>query len=372
MSETTIRSDGHTIDFRKDLFREYVRTNRFAAFEGKGPTNCISQKLSSDPIIRHPLVTRLTGAGVTGSTMLRGSGEAIGNYWWTTNPTFYRHAVEFNKEDSQKTNLDLMRESRPLLLQWMMEEHRDRIINAFGSVYNGTTYASLDVTTQSPVAATEGNKDTWLQNNWDRVIFGDTEYSPTATVGDHSAGLTTVDSTNSLFTYSRLRDMRRLAEDADPHIRPYQTQEEGEVYVVFAGSVAFRDFKASLDTINQNADIRGMKITSGGNVIGRDGDMFFEGTIVRKVPEIGTLLSGTGKSLALAGASATTRVEAVFMCGQQAMVHGLGQMPDVIVDRDYDFKFRPAVAVECKEDVKKTFFNDIQHGMVTGYFSGVA
>ena len=34
MTETTIRSDGHTIDFRKDLFREYVRTNRFAAFEG--------------------------------------------------------------------------------------------------------------------------------------------------------------------------------------------------------------------------------------------------------------------------------------------------------------------------------------------------
>ena len=52
-------------------------------------------------------------------------------------------------------------------------------------------------------------------------------------------------------------------------------------------------------------------------------------------------------------------------------MHGMGQAPDIIVDRDYDFKFRPAVAVELKEDVKKTFFNGIQHGMVTGYFSGV-
>jgi hypothetical protein len=368
MAETTIRADGHTIDFRKDLFREYVRTNRFAAFEGKGPTNCIAQKLSSDPILRHPLITRLKGAGVTGSDMLRGSGEAIGNYWWTTNPTFYRNAVEFNKEDQQKTNLALMTESRPLLLQWMMEEHRDRIIHAMSAAYDGTTYAGLDASVTYPTAATETVKDAWLLANADRFIFGDTEYAPAS--GDHSAGLDTIDAAASLFTYSRLRDMRLLAEDADPHIRPYQTQEEGEVYVVFAGSVAFRDLKASLDTINQNADLRGMKITAGGNVIGRDGDLFFEGTIVRKVPEIGTQLSGTGKSLATAGAS-SVRVEAVFMCGQQAIMHGLGQMPDIIVDRDYDFKFRPAVAVECKEDVKKAFFNDIQHGMVTGYFSGV-
>ena len=42
-----------------------------------------------------------------------------------------------------------------------------------------------------------------------------------------------------------------------------------------------------------------------------------------------------------------------------------------IVDREYDFKFRPAVAVEMKEDVKKAFFNSNQHGMVSGFFSGV-
>ena len=370
MSETTIRAAGHSIDFRKDLFREYVRTNRFAAFEGKGPTNCIAQKLSSDPIIRHPLVTRLKGAGVTGSDMLRGSGEAIGNYWWTTNPTFYRNAVEFNKEDQQKTNLALMQESRPLLLQWMMEEHRDRIIHAMSAVYDGTTYAGLDASVTYPTAATETVKDAWLVTNAARTIFGSYSAGGSAGGTDHSADLAQIDATNDLFTYTRLRAMRLLAEDADPHIRPYQTQEEGEVYVVFAGSVAFRDLKASLDTINQNADLRGMKITAGGNVIGRDGDLFFEGTIIRKVPEIGTQLSGTGKSLALAGAGGAVRVEAVFMCGQQALIHGLGQMPDIIVDRDYDFKFRPAVAVECKEDVKKTYFNDIQHGMVTGYFSG--
>ena len=60
------------------------------------------------------------------------------------------------------------------------------------------------------------------------------------------------------------------------------------------------------------------------------------------------------------------------LCGAQALVHGLGQRPSIVVDRDYDYGFKPGVAVELKEDVKKAFFNNVQHGMVTGYVSGAA
>ena len=370
MAEQTISTSLQTIDFRKDFFREYVRTNRFAPFQGRGVANCIVQKLGRGPTLRHPLVTRLTGGGVSGNSMLRGNGESIGNYSWDTNPTYYRNAVEFNKEDLEKTNLALMAEARPLLLEWAMAENRDRTIHGMSAVYDGTTYAGLDASTTYPTAATETVKDAWLVTNAARTMFGAYAAGGSSGGTDHSADLAQIDASADKFTYTLLRTMRGLAEDADPHIFPYQTQEAGEVFVVFAGSVAFRDFKASLDTINQNADLRGMKITSGGNVLARDGDLFFEGTIIRKVPEIGVNLSGTGKSLATAGAS-SVRVEAAFLCGRQAIVHGLGQMPDIIVDRDYDFKFRPAVAVECKEDVKKAYFNGVQHGMVTGYMSGV-
>jgi hypothetical protein len=305
----------------------------------------------------------LKSAGVSGSDILRGNGESIGNYSWDTNPTYYRHAVEFNKEDLEKTNLALMSEARPLLLEWAMAATRDRQIQAMFAPYDGTTYANLD-------DASEAVKDAWLVTNLARTQFGAYASGGSAGATDHSADLGQLDASADKFTYTSLRQMRRLAEDADPHIHPLKTDQESEVYVVFAGSVAFRDFRASLDTINQNADLRGMKITSGGNVLARDGDMFFEGCIIRKVPEIGTLLSGTGKPLATAGAS-SVRVEAVALCGRQALVHGMGQAPEIVVDRDFDFQFRPAVAVELKEDVKKAFFNDIQHGMVTGFFSGV-
>ena len=63
-------------------------------------------------------------------------------------------------------------------------------------------------------------------------------------------------------------------------------------------------------------------------------------------------------------------VEPAFFCGAQAAFWGLGQMPDIIVDRTYDYGFAPGVAVELKEDIKKAFFNNVQHGMVSGYFSG--
>jgi hypothetical protein len=361
MAEQSITTSLQTIEFRKDFATEYVRKNRFAPYSGKGVDNAICQKLGKGHTLRHPLVTRLKGNGVSGSTMLRGNGESIGNYSWDTVPTYYRNAVEFNKEDLEKTNLALMREARPLLMQWAMNETRDRQIQAMAAHYDGTTYADFGGT-----GWTEAIADAWLVTNLNRTIFGANVGSGT----DHSADLAQIDATNDKFTYSRLRDMRRKFEDADPHMTPLQVDDESEAMVVFAGSVAFRDFRASLDTINQNADLRGMKITKDGNVLARDSDLFFEGCIIRKVPEIGTLLSGTGKPLATAGAS-SVRVEAVFMCGQQALVHGMGQMPDIIVDRDYDFGFRPAVAVELKENIKKAFYNSYQHGMVTGYFSGV-
>ena len=366
MAEQSISTSLQTIDFRKDFMREYVRTNRLAPYSGKGVGNVICQKMGSGHTLRHPLVTRLTGAGVSGSSALRGNGESIGNYSWDTVPTYYRHAVEFNKEDAEKSNLNLMKEARPLLMEWAMSETRNRQIQAMASVYDGTTYRNFAA---ADAGAWDTTANAWLLANADRVHFGLSTGSYATTSGDFSAGLDTLNTTTDDFVYQCADRMRRLAEDADPHIHPYQTNEEGEVYIVFCGSGTFNTLKTSLVTINTSADVRGMKITAGGNIIARDGDLFYNGMIFRKVPEITSLFSVSGKPMYNTGASGTNNVEPVFLCGTQALVHGMGQAPDIIVDRDYDFGFRPAVAVELKEDIKKTFFNGVQHGMVSGFFS---
>jgi len=44
----------------------------------------------------------------------------------------------------------------------------------------------------------------------------------------------------------------------------------------------------------------------------------------------------------------------------------------VIVDREHDYRFQPGVAVEQKHDIQKSFFNDIQHGVVSVFVSAAA
>ena len=162
MANTTVTSDLQVIQFRNDFFREYVRANRLSPYSGTGVDMPIVVKEGRGPTIRHPLVTRLQGAGVSGSDTLRGNGESIGNYSWDTAPTYRRHAVEFDKERLEQTNIDLMRAARPLLQEWAMMVTRDDQLAALGAIYNGTTYSTL-------ADAAEAARDTWLVNNTDRV-----------------------------------------------------------------------------------------------------------------------------------------------------------------------------------------------------------
>jgi len=118
MANTTVTSNLQVIKFRNDFFREYIRLNRLSPYTGTDVTNPVVIKEDRGPTIRHPLISRLKGAGVSGSDTLRGNGESIGNYDWDTAPTYYRHAVEFTKEDLEQTNIDLMRAARPLLMDW--------------------------------------------------------------------------------------------------------------------------------------------------------------------------------------------------------------------------------------------------------------
>lgn len=359
MANTTISTNNRLIDFRAKFFKEYVRTNRFSPYAGRGVNDVICVKSGKEPTIRHPLVSRLEGSGVSGSSSLRGNGEQLGNYSFDTNPTYYRHAVEFDKEELDKTNMALMQEASPLLRQWAMEQTRDRMLQALGATYDGTTYRNLE-------DADNTARDAYLTNNADRIIFG----ANIAHGNDFSAGLDGVDSSADTLTGARVSDMRELAENADPHIRPFQTDDGSEVFVLFAGPKGFRDLKDNLTTNYSNADIRGGgAMSKNGNILFRDGDLFWDGVIVRKVPEIAAIFTASGKALDGVGASSID-VEPAFLCGAQALLWSLGQAPMIKVDREYDYGFQPGVAVELKEDIKKPFYQNVQHGVVTGFFSG--
>jgi len=354
MANTTTASELVVTKFLSDFFREYVRNSRFAPYTGTSSNNIITIKEGRKKI-EVPLVTRLKNDGVTGSSTLRGNGEKVGNYGLTLTPTYHRHAVEFDREELEKPNIDLMRAARPLLMDWAMELQRDDIIEALGSIYNGTTYANYG-------DATDAAMNTWLTNNSDRILYGEDKSNQSA--GDHSASLGNMDTDDGMDA-AMTSVAKRMAQTADPHIRPIRSREDDEFYIMFHDPYAFRNLRTDLDTEHQNAMPRDKS-----NPLWKGGDLFYDNIIHREVPEIADFVDNqwgadaTANGLNTAG-SGSVRIGVSFLCGQQAVSYGLGQRPRIVVDRLYDYEFQPGVAVELKHDIDKSFFNNVQHGVVT-------
>lgn len=365
MANTTTSSELVVTKYLADFFQEYIRKSRFSRYTGTSSNNVIVIKEGRKKI-EIPLVTRLKGNGVSGSQALRGNGEAIGNHGHELAPTYYRHSVEFTREELEKPAIDLMKAARPLLMDWSMELTRDQIITAMGAIHNGTSYIEL-------ASASEAQADAWYVNNDDRVLFGALKANGGGT--DHSAGLGACDTTADTLSGDIVSLAKRMAKTADPHIRPIKTSEDEEWYVMFADPYAFRDLKSDLGTAHQNAMPRDKT-----NPIWRDGDLVYDGVIIREVPEIDAFVSSIDGSAStinlLTGGASSARVAPNFLCGAQALGFGLGQRPRVVVDKTYDYGFAPGVAVECKHDIDKLFFDanatgtasqHVQTGMVTVY-----
>lgn len=368
MANTTVSSDLRVKRYLSDFFQEYIRNSRFSRYTGTDSNNVITIKEGRQQIVV-PLVTRLKGNGVSGSSTLRGNGESIGNYGLTLTPTYYRHAVEFDKEEMEKPAIDLMTAAKPLLMDWAKELQRDHIIEAMGAIYNGTTYSSYG-------SAAAAALDTWNTNNQDRILYGAAKSNLSA--GNHTTSLGNIDTTNDKLDTDIVSLAKRMAQQADPHIRPLRTSEDEEAFIMFCDPYAFRDLKA--DTAIQQAQREGLQRGAQFQPLMTGGDLLWDNVIIREIPEIADFIDGTSGTNGVWGGSSTadslntsgnggTRVGVCFLCGQQAVSYGLGQRPRTVVDKDYDFGFQPGVAVELKHDIRKSYFNNVQHGMVTVFVS---
>lgn len=368
MANTTVSSDLQVTKYLSEFFREYIRNSRFSRYTGEGSNNVITIKEGRKKI-EVPLVTRLKGNGVTGSATLRGNGEAIGNYGLTLTPTYYRHAVEFDKEELEKPNIDLMKAAKPLLMDWAKELQRDHIIEGMGAIYDGTTYANLG---DSTAAA----NDTWNTNNSDRILYGNAKSNLSS--GDHTASLANIDTTNDTLDTGIVSLAKRMAQQADAHVRPLRNTEDEEAFIMFCDPYAFRDLKS--DSAIQQAQREGLQRGARFQPLMTGGDLLWDNVIIREIPEIADFIDGTSGTNGVWGGNATadglntagnssSRVGVCFLCGQQALSYGLGQRPVTKVDRLYDFEFQPGVAVEIKHDIQKSYFNNKQHGMVTVFVS---
>lgn len=353
-------------------FKEYVRASKFMPYMGRSETDIIVTKYElqeeAGKTINIPLITRLKGAGVTGSQVLDGNEEELGNFNFPISVEWRRHGVRVPKSSQYKTEINLLNAARAMLKQWEAEQLRDDIIEAFFSViplstttvptrYGTITEASdggYEILAANYIAS-ESDKDAWLVLNKDRILCGKLRSNTSS--NDHSTSLATLDNTDDLLTVAIAKLAKRMAKAASPHIRPYMTEDGKEWFVMFCNSRSFRDISADTAMLSANRDARPRDVEK--NPIFQDGDLIYHGIIFREVEEIPILPD--------VGSGSTVDVGANFLCGAQAIGVAWGQEPTPQTDRDKDYKFRPGVAIEELLGVEKITFQGKQHGMVTVY-----
>lgn len=380
MAEVALASASERQVWENEYFAEYVRESGFKPYMGKSNNSVIIVKKElqeeAGKTINIPLITRLRGSGVTGSQTLDGAEEDLGNYNCALSVDWRRNAVRIPKSTSYKSEIDLWGAAKDMLRTWEAEKMRDDVIKALLSVIPATTtvtpteYGAIsaisagsgggyEITAAAQAAgASAADKNAWLVLNQDRVLFGALRSNYSS--GVHATALATCDTTADKLLTPIVTLAKSMAKLADPHIRPFKTKDGREYFVMFANPRSFRDLKADTAMTAANRDARQRDVES--NPLFQDGDLIWDGVIIREVPEI-PIITGAGSS---------TDIGPNFLCGAQALGVAWGQEPTFQTDLQKDYKFRPGVAIEELIRVQKLHFNGVQQGVVTVYTAAAA
>jgi hypothetical protein len=380
MAQTVIQSNNKLVQYTKEINREFVRENMFSPYMGTSLTSIIRLKnelKSGGEQMNIPLVTKLTNAAIASGTLV-GAEEKIDNYGMRVWLDWARNAVTSNKAEAQKDSADIFGEAKPLLSDWGKELQRDELLAAFMALPSESAPAQLGTNAGQRVngvlfeAASNTERSTWSLANIDRVLFGNVVANNVGSSFATDLAKVKDDATDN-FLAASVSLLKRMAKAASPAIRPHRTEDGYEHFVAFAGLNTFRDLKASLGTENLGGRPRedGWKK----NPLFNDGDLYYDGVIVREVPEITGMVSDVWTSLATGGIS-SKRVEPVFLCGQQAAVMAWGQMAKPTFRKEDDYGFITGTGVEMAYGISKMFKkhpgtgSDLkQWGVVTGFFS---
>jgi len=361
MAETYIPTGLTVQQWDEQYFREYLNQNFFRKFMGPGSNSMVQVKedLTKKPgdAVTFSLVNRLTGEAKSSSETLEGNEEDLTLRSQKLTVREYSHAVKFSKFEEQKTAIPLRQAHKDALMDWNMELDRDNIIEALGSI-NGVAYAS----------ASEAQKDAWLTDNTDRVLFGAAISNHSSL--DHSTSLGNVDTTNDKLTPDAISLMKRIAKAANPRIRPIRPKSSiggSDGYVLFAPTQMVRDLAANstFQQANRDAGMRGDE-----NKLFTGADYIWENVYIYEIEDIPSL-GAVGNSSAV--------VRPCYLCGAQALGMAWAMRPQT-VEEEFDYKRKMGLAIKQWYKVEKLRFgsgatdtDDLKdHGVVTGYFAAAA
>ena len=376
MAEVVLASASEKQIWTRNFLLEYVREPSLMPYMGTGETAIFrirnELKDQGGAYINVPLITRLKGRGVRGAEVLKGNEDDLGNYNDQIRIDWLRNAVKVPKSTSYKTDIDLFDAAKSQLKTWDAEVLRDDVIDALGSVIiPGNPDVNGIAGTDSAVvyySATAAQRNTFLVNNTDRVLFGNSRSNSSSGVWATAAA--TVNNTTGKLSAAVISLAKRMAKTAGnvtgAHIRPFKSDMTAgrEWFVLFCNTLAFRDVSqdATIIAANTNARARegdGMEK----NPLFQDGDLMYQGVIIREMPEL-PVITGAGAGGIDIGMN--------FLCGQSAVAIAYGQDPMLRIDLKEDYEFRPGVAIEELRGQKKISYQGSQYGVLTLINAAVA
>lgn len=361
MSTTQVPAGLTVQQWDDQYFVEYVNQNFFKKFMGTGTSSMIQvrEDLTRKPggSITFSLVNRLTGEAKNQNETLEGNEEDAMLRSQEVTIREYAHAVRWKTYDEQLTAIDLRQAHKDILMTWNMELDRDLVIDALGSI-NGVNYT----------LASEAQKDAWLVDNADRVLFGATKSN--ASSNDHSTSLANIDNTTDKCTSAALSLMKRIAKTANPKVRPYRVKnaiEKSDAYIVFANTFAVRDLLTDTAFQQANRDARERGVD---NPLFSGADYIWDNLFIYEIEDI-PVYTGVGNGGITVGP--------IFMCGAQAMGQAWAKRPQT-VDDTFDYGRAKGMAVKEWMKLEKLRFGSgptdtddpKDCGIVTGWFAAVA
>lgn len=353
-----------------DYYRPYIRASGLDRFMGTGSDAVIrvfnESKTDGGKDIVVPLMGVIKNEGVSGSQVLKGNEVDLEQFVDVVKTNWRRNAVKVPKSTSYKSNLDILRAAGPALRDWAARIvlKRGLINNLNGVVVPGSMdaegFAAAD-TVVTYEAATANQRNTFLVNNKDRLLFGADIANSSSNV--FATSLANVDATNDKMSTAILDKARAMASatadiaSTGPAIQPYMTEDGEEWYVVLVHRWQMRDLRRdpTMAQANREAMERGKS-----NPLFRAGDLLWNGMIIKELADLPVIAGAGAAGIDVAQAS---------LLGQSAIAIAWGQMPRLISDREEDYEFRPATAIEELIGIKKTSFLGKQYGVVGIYTS---
>jgi N4-gp56 family major capsid protein len=368
MAVTTVSTGNLVQQWSPKFFQEFVRDNPFAKLMGETTDAPIQMvyDLEKKPgeyvnvsfISRVPCTSTALG-GATDDNVLRGQEYALGNFQDLLTLHQYRNAVTIGKMEQKKSHIDMLNAAKPQLKNWLMELVRQQCISALQS-------PNLDGIT-SEASSTAAQKTAWMQTQYtaSRILIGHLLSYASTTYTTYALGLANIVNATDSLQPTIVALAKRLAEGSDPHMRPIRIDGGGEWFIQLCQRFAFRDFKQNSTTISvlEYAGVRGDE-----NPLFNDGDLMYDGIVLKKVPEI-AVISGAGAS--------SIDVAPNFLIGAQALGFAIGDTAhDIYTKDEYDYGNAPGVGVAQIHAIKKLMFpvpgTAVQNGVLSVYTAGVA